>query len=91
MAIRLRNVNGVLVAVCAARSIEKPGDVYLDDAQHHALAEKFAADFQSEGYNTAPCYPNETLLREQEESNNEARRWWDTTYLAEVGQHAQDN
>ena len=30
MAIRLRTINGRLVALCAARSIEKPDDMYLD-------------------------------------------------------------
>ena len=68
MSIRIRKVDGVLVALCAARSIEKPGDVYLDDAQHHALAEKFAADFQSEGFNTHPYVEEETAIREREES-----------------------
>lgn len=80
MAIRLRRVNGVLVALCAARSVEKPDDVYLDDAAHHALAEKFAEDFQSEGYNTHPRYSDEAELRAQEESNNQNREWWDRTY-----------
>lgn len=80
MAIRLRRVEGVLVALCAARSVEKPGDVYLDDGAHQALADKFMEDFGSEGYNTRSLYPNEAALRAQEESNNPAREWWDRTY-----------
>lgn len=80
MSIRIRHVDGLLVALCAARSVEKAGDVYLDDSQHHALAEKFAADFQSEGYNTAPHYPDETERREREESNNPNRTAWDALY-----------
>lgn len=80
MAIRIRTVDGVMVALCAARSVEKTGDVYLDDAQHHALAEKFAEDFQSEGYNTKPHYTDEAAVRAAEESNNPAREWWDRTY-----------
>lgn len=80
MAIRIRKVGGILVAVCAARSVEKDGDTYLDDGQHHALAEKFRADFQSEGYNTTPLEGIETQLREQEESNNPARIWWESIY-----------
>jgi len=80
MAIRLRHVDGLTVALCAARSVEHAGDVYIDDNQHHALAEKFMADFQSEGYNTVPHYPDETAMREREESNNPARVWWDVTY-----------
>lgn len=69
MSIRIRRIGGVTVALCAARSIEKPGDVYLDDAQHHALAEKFSADFQSEGFNTYPLDKKGTLLREREEKD----------------------
>ena len=44
MAIRLRTVDGVTVALCAARSVEKPGDRYLDDGEHMALARKFWLD-----------------------------------------------
>lgn len=49
MSIRLRKVNGILIALCAARSVEKDGDIYLDDNAHHALAEKFARDYNKEG------------------------------------------
>lgn len=85
MAIRLRTVNGILVAICAARSVEKPGDVYLDDAQHHALAEKFMEDFQSEGYNTKPYDGTAAQLRALEEGHNPARQWWDSEYGAAAG------
>jgi hypothetical protein len=45
-------VEGVgLVALCAARSVEKPGDIYLDDAAHAALVRKFRDDFAS----PVPC------------------------------------
>ena len=81
MSIRIRRINGVIVALCAARSVEKPGDIYLDGAQHHALAEKFSADFQSEGFNTHPYYESETVLREREEANNSNREWWDSIYM----------
>lgn len=50
MAIRIRNVNGVTVALCAAMSNEMEGDVYLDDNAHHALTTKFGLDFYSEGF-----------------------------------------
>ena len=33
MAIRLRRVNGRLIALCAARSIEKDGDIYNEIQQ----------------------------------------------------------
>lgn len=49
MAIRLRRVNNFTVALCAAETDEQIGDVYLDDAQHHALSTKFGLDWQSEG------------------------------------------
>lgn len=70
MSIRIRTVQGIRVALCAARSVEKPGDVYLDDADHHALAEKFSADFQSEGFNTHPYVEEETVMREREEDDD---------------------
>lgn len=80
MSIRLRMIDGLLVALCAARSVAQPGDRYLDDAEHHALAEKFRDDFRSEGYNTTPLSSEETRRRAQGEANNAARTWWDQTY-----------
>lgn len=79
MAIRLRFIKGRMIALCAARSVAKAGDGYLDDAIHHALAEKFRADFASEGYNTL-ADKTDSDLREIEESNNPARTWWDGQY-----------
>lgn len=48
MAIRLRTVEGTRVALCAAETDEQPGDVYLDDREHYALAAKFALDWQGQ-------------------------------------------
>ena len=48
MAIRLRNVDGIRVALCAVESDPMPGDVYLDDQDHYALAAKFAQDWQGQ-------------------------------------------
>lgn len=45
MAIRIRIVNGHMVALCAAKTESKKGDVYLDDNIHHALSTKFAMDW----------------------------------------------
>lgn len=45
MAIRLRTVNGIRIAVCAAETDEVAGDVYLDDGEHYALAAKFSQDW----------------------------------------------
>ncbi len=44
MAIRLRKVEGTWVALCAVEADLKEGDVYIDDAQHYALACKFARE-----------------------------------------------
>ena len=47
MSIRIRTVDGVRVALCAVESDTKPADVYLDDADHYALAAKFARDWET--------------------------------------------
>ena len=57
MAIRIRTVNGVRVALCAAETDPEPGDVYLDDGDHYALAAKFRRDWQGQK-NDFP-YPEE--------------------------------
>ncbi len=57
MAIWLRHVNGLLVALCAAETDPKMGDEYLDDAEHYALAAKFARDWRGETINWS--YPDE--------------------------------
>ena len=84
MSIRLRIVNGRYLALCAARSVEKLGDIYLDDNWHSALAEKFSRDwddlFQKGGVYTTQFEDGTVDLIEQEESNNSNRSWWDCTY-----------
>lgn len=45
MSIRIRTVNGTRVALCGYETDPMPGDVYLDDGDHYALAAKFAQDF----------------------------------------------
>lgn len=50
MAIRLRRINGRMVALCAAKSSPEPGDTYLDDGMHEALVLKFCGDFKSMGF-----------------------------------------
>lgn len=85
MAIRLRIVENRLIAICAARSIPKEGDMYLDDGQHYALMLKFARDFEeSLGYDL-PKDPIDKQLVEQEESNNPNRLWWEETYNRKKG------
>lgn len=45
MSIRLRRIDGLLVALCAVEADPVDGDVYLDDEVHEALAAKFANDW----------------------------------------------
>lgn len=45
MSIRIRKVDGTIIAVCAVETDAEPGDIYLDDALHEALADKFAIDW----------------------------------------------
>ena len=49
MAIRIRNLNGETVALCAAEYPAKEGDIYLDDVIDHAIRKKIFADFKLEG------------------------------------------
>jgi hypothetical protein len=50
MAIRIRDFGGIRVALCAAKTKPQKDDLYLDDADHYALARKFAVDCGLEGY-----------------------------------------
>ena len=50
MAIRIRKIKGLTVALCAAKTIAKNGDIYLDDSVHEALSTKFGVDFASMGF-----------------------------------------
>lgn len=56
MAIRLRTIHfgaeKVRVALCAAETDKKKGDIYLDDSDHGALAAKFAHDYFGETITT---------------------------------------
>lgn len=87
MAIRLRRVDGRLIALCAARSVAQDGDVYLDDEAHEALSNKFALDnnefirlaFGDTGV-TLPFDAASKRLIDQEESNNSNRALWETLY-----------
>lgn len=48
MAIRIRKVDGLTVALCAAETDPLPNDIYLGDSEHYALAAKFAQDWQGQ-------------------------------------------
>ena len=81
MAIRLRHLaERGWVALCAARSVEQPGDVYLDDDQHNALANKFARDFSDLCDQPLPGVYDDSAIVEREEDNNPNRAWWDEEY-----------
>ncbi|NGO50431.1 hypothetical protein [Allomesorhizobium camelthorni] len=76
MAIRLRDVGGIRVALCAAETDAKPGDVYLDDADHYALAAKFASDW--EGRSVDWQYPREwaaMATQKLRDGETELNRW----------------
>jgi hypothetical protein len=45
MAIRLRIVDGTQVALCAAKTLPQEGDIYLDDAWHYAISQKYWRDY----------------------------------------------
>jgi len=45
MAIRIRIIDGITIALCAVESDAKEGDIYLDDSIHYALATKFSEDY----------------------------------------------
>jgi len=49
MAMRLRYINDVLVALCATETKAEPNDVYIDDVQDHAIRIKVERDFIQEG------------------------------------------
>jgi hypothetical protein len=84
MAIRLRVVEGHWVALCAARSVEKEGDIYLDDGWHQALGNKFARDYhEMYGFDISGRDTN-TEWVEREESNNSNREWWNSFYGKEI-------
>ena len=48
MSIRLRTINGIRVALCAAKTKAQLRDTYLDDGDHYALARKFSVDYEIE-------------------------------------------
>lgn len=49
MAVRLRKqFDDTWIALCAAEHSAESGDVYVDDAQDHALREKYYRDWRQE-------------------------------------------
>lgn len=76
MAIRLRQVDGTLIALCAVETDEMPGDVYLDDGQHYALSAKFWRDYQGETINFT-SEEDDRLAETQKvrDAKEEAEKW----------------
>jgi len=68
MAIRIREVDGHTIAVCAAATKPKKGDLYLDDTVHHALSTKFGVDWHEEGQLDEPLADDVlvTLMKREE-------------------------
>jgi hypothetical protein len=79
MAIRLRTVDGVRVALCAVESDEQPEDVYLDDSDHYALAAKFRRDWH--GQTNDFSYPLEWAVMDTQKQRDAAAEL--TKWLAE--------
>lgn len=79
MAIRIRTVDdGTRVALCAVESDPLPGDVYLDDADHYALAAKFRLDWKDEQTTGWPEYPREwaaMATQKVRDAKEELVRW----------------
>jgi len=70
MSIRIREIEGETVALCAAKTKSQEGDIYLDDNAHHAISTKFAVDFESEGFYAGPVdeLVKELMLKEESTS-----------------------
>jgi len=79
MAIRIRKVNGVTVALCAVETDAKRGDLYLDDGAHHALSTKFGLDFKSMGFlkesHADPALVEIMLDEKLRDAKHEIERW----------------
>lgn len=85
MAIRLRTVNGVRVALCAAETDAMPGDVYLDDGEHYALAAKFAHDWQGDTIDwTYPTEWQAMQTQKRRDAKEELTRWLATQPVIEI-------
>jgi hypothetical protein len=75
MAIRIRVVNGVTVALCAVEADPMPGDVYLDDAQHYALAAKFSRDWRGHPEVEYPIEWATMDTQKVRDAEEEAAKW----------------
>ena len=63
MDIRIREIDGETVALCAAKTKPMEGDLYINDSAHHALTTKFGVDWESEGRLVDP--PVDEVIKER--------------------------
>ncbi len=85
MAIRIRKIDGYMVALCAAVTEPEPGDVYFDDTVHHALTTKFALDWETEGFKTARVAdPKHVPLIRLAEGEQKMEPWTIEEWIAEL-------
>ncbi|MCA1971813.1 MAG: hypothetical protein LDL44_03165 [Caenispirillum sp.] len=61
MAMRLRRIDGILIAVCAAKAPAAPGDIYLDDEADHAIRRKIDRDMREEGLIDLPSSAHDAI------------------------------
>ena len=80
MAMRLREIDGRWVAVCAAVTKPKIGDIYIDDAQAHAIRAKLSLDNLKDGYNVAPVDIEIINLMIREEADKEGAELLETKW-----------
>jgi hypothetical protein len=86
VAIRLRIVSNRLIALCAAKSVPLPNDIYLDDAAHGALAEKFARDWNEAWGLDIPYDTGVDASIDAEEASNVNRENWDEWQAQQVAE-----
>ena len=65
------------MALCAVESDEKDGDIYLDDADHTALAAKFEHDRKRMGLDYYECPLEWAAMESQKvrDAREEAEKW----------------
>ena len=78
MAIRIRTINGITIALCAAETDPVDGDIYIDDSAHYALAAKFCKDWQGKIIDWQ--YPEiwaEMETQKKRDAETELKKWLD--------------
>ncbi len=73
MAIRIRKVEDIWIALCAVESDAQEDDIYLDDGIHYALTTKFMDDFNFEADERLLKLMNKEKVRDAKE---ELEKWF---------------